>query len=99
VVDFGILVLLLVSACLAALGLVLFEMAWSFNWPTGGRPRGIDPIRGAKDRVAIYDTPSLLIPMPDDLRTHEEIVAWMRDELPKLTAKKITGRSTRFTDH
>jgi hypothetical protein len=88
VVEFGFLVLLLASACLAALGLVLFEMARSFTWPTSGRPRGIDPICGAKDRVAIYDTPGLLIPMPDDLRTHEEMVAWMRDELPKLTAKQ-----------
>jgi hypothetical protein len=59
--------------------------AWS-------RPTGIlDPITGPKDRIAIYDTEGPFIPMPESLRTREEMVAWMTRELPKLTAE--AGRS------
>lgn len=52
---------------------------------------GVDPITGPKDRVAIYDTGGSFIPMPDRVRTHDEMVEWMTKELPKLTAE--AGRS------
>jgi hypothetical protein len=52
---------------------------------------GPDPITGPKDRRAIYDTGGPFIPMPDNLKTREEMVAWMTRELPKLTAE--AGRS------
>jgi hypothetical protein len=55
------------------------EAAWS-------KPRtSVDPILGAKDRIAIYDTSSGHIRMPNHLKTHAEMVAWMTKELPKLT--------------
>lgn len=51
--------------------------------PTGGP----DPVTGPKDRIAIYDTGGPFILMPDNLKTREEMVAWMTKELPKLTAE------------
>jgi hypothetical protein len=45
-----------------------------------------DPIIGHRDQVAIYDSHDSFIPMPEQLRTRDEMVAWMTEELPKLTA-------------
>jgi hypothetical protein len=58
-------------------------------------PSGVDPILGARDRVAVYRPsapsiqphPSVLVRMPDDLRTNEEMVAWMTQEMPKVVGK------------
>lgn len=55
-------------------------------------PAGMDPIIGARDPVAIYRSeapvvphhPRILIPLPDKLRTGEEMVAWMARELSTL---------------
>jgi len=52
--------------------------------------RGTDPIVGPKDPIAIYDRGGPFIPMPDNLKTRDEMVAWMTQELPKLTAPKST---------
>lgn len=46
----------------------------------------LDPILGAKDQVAVYDTYGPYIPMPSHLRTADEMVAWMMNDLPRLTA-------------
>lgn len=55
--------------------------------------RGTDPILGPKDRLAIYDSGGPFIPMPERLKTHDEMVAWMTHELPKLTAQKRASSS------
>jgi hypothetical protein len=49
-------------------------------------PPPLDPILGAQDRVEIHESNGPFIPMPDHLKTHDEMVAWMTKELPKLTA-------------
>jgi hypothetical protein len=46
----------------------------------------LDPILGARDQAAIYASHSSFIPMPDHLKTRDEMVTWMTEELPKLTA-------------
>ena len=50
-----------------------------------------DPITGAEDHVAIQASCDPFIPMPDHLRTRQEMVVWMTNELPKLTAE-MTAR-------
>ncbi len=45
----------------------------------------IDPILGAKDQAAIHDTDTSFIPMPDHVRTNDEVVTWLTKDLPKLT--------------
>ena len=47
----------------------------------------LDPILGARDQPAIYESYGPFIPMPDHLRTHDQMIAWMTKELPKLTAE------------
>jgi hypothetical protein len=49
-------------------------------------PPHLDPIRGSRDRIVIYEGDEPIIPMPERLKTREEMVAWMTTELPKLTA-------------
>ena len=49
--------------------------------------RGIDPIRGPKDRMAIHGAAEPFIEMPPHLKSHDEMVRWMTKELPKLTAE------------
>jgi len=48
----------------------------------------VDPILGERDQVAIYDSYAPFIPMPEHLRTKDEMVEWMTKELPKLTAEQ-----------
>jgi hypothetical protein len=40
-----------------------------------------------RDLIAVTDDDEHLITMPSHLKTHSEMVAWMTQELPKLTAK------------
>jgi hypothetical protein len=78
-------VLLCGAAALWFLGIGISERFAS----RGSLPdRGIDPIVGPRDRLAIYDRDGPFIPMPDRLKTHDEMVAWMTQDLPKLTARK-----------
>jgi hypothetical protein len=82
--------LLLLVSCTAGL---LLLCLWLISRAT--RPvreaRGIDPILGARDRVAIYRAcgpfiqphRDVLMPMPEHLRTRDEMVAWMTEVLPK----------------
>ena len=58
---------------------------WSFS------SRGIDPILGPKDRIAIHDSAEPFIEMPPHIKSHDEMVRWMIQELPKLTAQKRTS--------
>ncbi|MFC4171500.1 hypothetical protein ACFOYU_05435 [Microvirga sp. GCM10011540] len=51
---------------------------------------GLDPITGVRDQVGIYESYESYIPMPDHLKTQDEMVAWMTKELPKLTAEIST---------
>jgi hypothetical protein len=50
-----------------------------------------DPITGAEDHVAIQASNDPFIPMPDHLRTRQEMVAWITNELPKLMAEMTVG--------
>jgi hypothetical protein len=53
----------------------------------------LDPILGARDPVAIYESQGPFIPMPDHLRTSDQMVEWMTKELPKLTADIANPRA------
>ncbi|MEZ0170892.1 hypothetical protein [Microvirga sp. TS319] len=82
--------LALLALALSCIGILWIVGVWIsqrihsvWSRPTGG----LDPITGPKDRMAIYDTGGPFIPMPEALKTHEEMVAWMTKELPKLTAE------------
>src|SRR4051794_28708075 len=77
-------VLAILGSCAIGLGLVILWICSRFTAPMKESVR--DPILGPKDRIAVYGSRELLIPMPDHLKTHHEMVAWMTKELPKLTA-------------
>jgi hypothetical protein len=90
IADLGISLLVILAG---SVGMLLLLLVWF-----GGRTiepeieSDLDPILGARDQAAIYDTHSPFIPMPPQLKTHDEMVAWMTKELPKLTADMTRNR-------
>ena len=78
----------------AAWGMLLLLVTWF-----GGRTitpefeDDLDPINGARDPVAIYESHGPFIPMPEHLKTHDQMIAWMTQELPRLTADMSNPRS------
>ena len=76
-----------------AVGMLLLLLTWF-----GGRTitpeieDGLDPILGARDPIAIYESQGPFIPMPDHLKTRDQMVDWMTKELPKLTAEIANPR-------
>ena len=55
--------------------------------------RPFDPIVGPRIPIAMYDTGGPFISMPERLRTKEEMIAWMINDLPKLTADRSESRT------
>jgi hypothetical protein len=81
------LILMTILAGLA--GMIGLHFMWiSHRFPARRRigQFAVDPLTGAQDHIAIYDSGGSFIPMPNHLRTRGEMVAWMTEELPKLTA-------------
>ncbi|MBB4041244.1 hypothetical protein GGR34_002914 [Microvirga flocculans] len=76
-----------------AVGMLLLLLTWF-----GGRTitpeieDELDPILGARDPIAIYESHGPYISMPDHLTTSEQMVDWMTKELPKLTAEIANPR-------
>jgi hypothetical protein len=88
-VDFELALLLAFAGLVGAIGV---HFTWiSHRPPTVRRTkqRTIDFTSGAKDDAVICASGSSFIPMPDGLQTHDEMVAWMTKELPKLTAELL----------
>jgi hypothetical protein len=84
--DLAIALLATLTGFLAALWLLLL---WLGDGAMTPEPDwSLDPILGKRDQVAIYDTYEPFFEMPDTLKTHDEMVAWMTKELPKLTADR-----------
>jgi len=83
--DLAISVLVVLAG---AVGMLLLLVTWF-----GGRTitpefeDDLDPINGARDPVAIYESHGPFIPMPEHLKTHDQMIAWMTQELPRLTAE------------
>jgi hypothetical protein len=46
----------------------------------------VDPFVSPILWIKVYDSSGPSISMPNHLKTHDEMVAWMTKELPKLTA-------------
>jgi hypothetical protein len=76
---------------------LLLALVWALRellWPSS-ELSGVDPIPSARDRVAVYRPsapliqphPGVFVPMPDHLTTHQEIVAWMTKEIPKVVER------------
>jgi hypothetical protein len=77
----------LAVTCLAALGGFLGAV-WLLLFAVGDGSAP-EPAAGGSldiDHPALGDGDGPFIPMPSDLRTREEMVAWMTTELPRLTA-------------
>jgi hypothetical protein len=86
VADLAIGILAAVAGFTAAIWLLLL---WVGDRATASfqlTPDRLDPILGARDPMAIYDH-GPFIPMPDHLRTRDEMVDWMTKDLPKLLAE------------
>jgi len=81
--DFTATVLLACLGASAAL-LVPFWLSWGRTDPT--LTSLVGPMLGATNQAAIHNSDPSLIPMPDHLRTKDEMVTWLVDDLPKLTS-------------
>ena len=64
-----------------------------FVWISHGPPSlwtvkhtAVDPFVSPSLWIKVYDSSGPFIPMPNHLKTQDEMVAWMTKELPKLTA-------------
>lgn len=77
-----------------AVGMLVLLLTWF-----GGRTitpemeDGLDPILGARDPMAIYESHGPFISMPKHLKTNDQMVEWMTKELPKLTAEIANPRA------
>ncbi len=79
--------LIALAALISAIGLALLWFTPRTMMPPSLPAAAPDPVIGAKDQTALHDSKSPFITMPDHLKTHAEMVAWMTRELPKLTAE------------
>jgi hypothetical protein len=91
--DLAFALLGLVLCGVATLWILGLGISQRLNVRLSRGTRGTDPITGPKDRIAIYDSAGPFIPMPDGLKTRDEMVAWMTTELPKLTAQNRASSS------
>ena len=80
-------VLLGLTALTLAMGLAFMWFLSRTMMPLSLPAVTTGPVLGAKDQREIHDPKSPFIQMPDHLKTHDEMVAWMTRELPKLTAE------------
>ena len=84
--------LFFLTAMAVITGAIGLQVMWiRHRFPKLRRTRRISA-SGFKDSAAMYGWKSSHIPMPDHLRTKEEMVAWMIDELPKQTAEIFKPR-------
>jgi ABC-type phosphate transport system auxiliary subunit len=79
--------LLGLAALISAMGLAFMWFTTRTMMPLSLPAATTAPVLGAKDRREIHDPKSPFIQMPAYLKTHDEMVAWMTRELPKLTAE------------
>jgi hypothetical protein len=77
-----------------AVGMLLLLLTWFGSRSiTPEIEDDLDPILGARDPTAIYESHGPFIPMPAHLKTSDQMVDWMTKELPKLTAEIANPRS------
>ncbi|MFC4173183.1 hypothetical protein ACFOYU_14115 [Microvirga sp. GCM10011540] len=92
VIDFELLLLLPLAVLTGAFGLRFMWTRHRFPTPRRVMPTALDPVTGTGDRPSVYDSGGAFIPMPNHLKTNHEMVAWMTDELPRLTAERSNPR-------
>ncbi|WP_230529924.1 hypothetical protein [Microvirga roseola] len=88
--DVAIALTAIVAGFLTALWLLLL---WVGDAVDLEGERDLDPILGARDPVAIYESQGPYIPMPDHLRTRDEMVDWLTKDLPRLTSEMQNPRT------
>ena len=77
-----------------AVGMLLLLLTWFGSRSiTPEIEDDLDPILGARDPTAIYESHGPFIPMPAHLKTSDQMVDWMTKDLPKLTAEIANPRS------
>lgn len=88
----GILVAVLCSYALLWVFIVWIGERIGRRWAAFERCR-LDVMLRGRNRMALHQTHGPFIPMPEELKTRDEMVSWMTRELPQLTEKKL--RSSR----
>ncbi len=77
-----------------AVGMLLLLLTWFGSRSiTPEIEDDLDPILGARDPMAIYESHGPFIPMPVHLKTNDQMVDWMTKELPRLTAEIANPRA------
>jgi hypothetical protein len=88
--------LILMTVLAGFAGLIGLHFMWiGHRFPARRRIShiAIDPLAGSQDYLAVYGPGGLFIPMPNHLKTRDEMVTWMTQELPKLTADMLNPRT------
>ncbi|WP_046861869.1 hypothetical protein [Microvirga massiliensis] len=88
ILDVLVAILAAVAGFLAAIWLLVLWAGERTGAAFDRSPEPLDPIIGPRDRIVICDGGEPFIPMPEHLRTQDEMIAWMTKELPKLTARE-----------
>jgi hypothetical protein len=93
VTDLTIAMLAILAGTTGMLWLLLVSFGDGHATPL--RPYADDSIAITADRRASEDPDGPFIPMPDHLKTHHDMVAWMTRELPRLAAESASGPDTK----
>lgn len=84
VVDLAVSLLVILAG---SIGMLLLLLLWFGDGSAALQPEGeLDLILDEEGQRAVHNADDPFIPMPDHLKTRDEMVAWMTKELPKLTA-------------
>jgi hypothetical protein len=70
-------------------GVIGLRFIWISHRPPpfrSAKHTAVDPIISPRLRIKVYDSGGPFIPMPNHLKTRDDMVAWMTKELPRLTA-------------
>jgi hypothetical protein len=85
-VDFELALFVTLAVLTGAIGLCFM---WISHRPPSlwtVKHSAVDPFVSPSLWIKVYDSSGPFIPMPNHLKTRDEMVAWITKELPKLTA-------------
>jgi hypothetical protein len=91
VISIGILVIGIFAIHIAALGMLRLLLVRTGSRPTNHTaPSMAGLIDETRERTPVAVDQEPFIPMPDHLKSHAEMIAWMTKELPRLTEGTTT---------
>jgi hypothetical protein len=87
VADVELVLLAGLAGLAGAIGLRFMWISHRIPVPRRARHTTVDPIAGTRNHAVISASDGTLVPMPNHLKTREEMVAWITNELTKFMAE------------